>query len=296
MTTDQLTDSETACETAVVFGDHSRLVGVYARPGHYHCSDDFAVLMITAGMLSSCGPYRLHAMLAQSLQRDGMASFRFDLSGIGDSLAAGFEGTSLERAAHEISSAIDFLHDEYGINRVAVFGLCSGADDALFAATKDSRVVGLFCIDGLAYRTRKFALNRLMKNYLPKLTCKRAWRDRLAKLFQVQVPVHESLQMGLDVREFPDRETAAEQLLCLVERGVDMHFHYTGGFGEVYNYERQFHDMFKVTVLGKKTALSRLTTSFSPESDHVAFLVEHRERLVEFATDRIGAMSKQRTF
>lgn len=147
-------------ETAVVFGDYSHLVGVVAEPTSVDSSDTFAVLIITAGMLPSSGPFRLHVDLARSLATENILSLRFDLSGIGESLAVGTCGSSLDRAAIEISAAIDFLSENYGITRVALFGLCSGADDALYAALQDKRIVGLFCVDGCGYRTPKFYLYR----------------------------------------------------------------------------------------------------------------------------------------
>ncbi len=60
----------------------------------------------------------------------GLASFRFDLSGIGESLPIGASGCSLERATTEIRQALDWLETQHGFKQFALFGLCSGADDA----------------------------------------------------------------------------------------------------------------------------------------------------------------------
>jgi hypothetical protein len=277
-------------ESAVVFGEYDHLVGIVNPARNSFVQNDFAVVIVTSGMLPSSGPFRLHVDLARSLQRKGVPAFRFDLSGIGESLAVGGGGSSLERAAKEISAAIDLLQDEYGIERIALFGLCSGADDALFAATQDKRIVGLFSADGCGYRTPKFYVYRAIRNFLPKLTSTRAWRSRFLGHRGTEAAVHESLQLGTDVREFPDRDPAAKQIAELVERGVDLHFHYTGGVGEYYNYDRQFHEMFASAPLSVRKAISRVTTSFVPDSDHVAYLLEHREALVELATQRLSAM------
>lgn len=286
-------------ETAVVFGEHSHLVGVFTHPEQSTqtdfegLSEGFAVVMVTAGMLPSSGPFRLHKSLAQSLSAEGIPSLRFDLSGIGESLAVGASGSSLERAAKEISAAIDCLHEELGIERVALFGLCSGADDALYAALQDDRITGVFSIDGCGYRTREYYWHRVIKNYLPKLTSVRVWRDNIYRLLGDRQVVPDSLQLANDIREFPDRETAAAQLVQLVQRGVVLHFHYTGGVGKYYSYARQFRDMFADCELSRSGLIKKIGTSFAPEADHIGFLIEHREELVDYATACLKSMSFQ---
>ena len=272
-------------EDAAVFGPEANLVGVHCSTQMSDADDRFAALMITPGMLPSSGPYRLHVKLARRLAAIGISSLRFDLSGIGESLAVGTVGSSLDRAASEISSAIDFLHETQGIERVALFGLCSGADDALYAAQKDNRITGVFSVDGLGYRTPRYRWHRITRNYLPKLASKRAWTNRVRRLLGKIEAVPDTLRTGSDIREFPDRITAAQQLTELVHRGVTMHFHYTGGVTDYYNHAEQFKEMFQGTVLGKSGAIDQITTSYHQESDHVSFLIEHREDLIQMATD-----------
>ncbi len=274
---------------AIAFGRFDHLVGVY-QPERTPQRQSFAVVILTAGMLPSSGPFRLHVDLATALAEQGVPSLRFDLSGIGESLAVGSEGTSLERAAAEISAAIDYLQQYQQIHQVALFGLCSGADDALFAALQDDRISGLFAIDGCGYRTPQFYLHRLLQNYLPKLTSYRAWSSRLQRLVCGPQSEPESLRLGSDVREFPDRLTAAKQLHQLVQRGVRLHFHYTGGVGDYYNHAAQFRAMFAGTELATSGALDKIETSFYADSDHVCYLVEHRERLVALATKSLLRM------
>ena len=102
-------------------------------------------------------------------------------------------------------------------------------------------------------------------------------------------PDIQSLRLGSDLREFPERETAASQLHQLVQRGVQLHFHYTGGVGDYFNYREQFSDMFAGTPLSLSGAIQKIGVSFHPDSDHVGYLVEHRERLVELATEKLVA-------
>jgi pimeloyl-ACP methyl ester carboxylesterase len=273
------------CENAIVFGDDANLVGVHCVPKDDDFDTRFAVLLITPGMLPSSGPFRMHRLIANRLAGAGIQSLRFDLSGIGESLAVGAQGSSLDRAANEIRAAINYLSAEHGVKKVALFGLCSGADDALYAALKDDRIVGLFSVDGLGYRTTLFHLHRIVKNHLPKLMSGRAWKSRWNRLMKKQSSIPDSLRPGFDIREFPDRETAVEQLSLLVNRGVKLHFHYTGGVGDYYNHAAQFKRMFAGTKLAHEGSLQQISTSFHPKSDHVSFLIEHRELVVQMATD-----------
>lgn len=271
-------------EQAVVFGRYGNLVGVVNLPDG---AGETAVLMLNAGMLPSPGPFRLHVDLARSLAEVGVASLRFDLSGIGESLAVGTSGTSLERAAAEVSAAVDCLEQQHGIRRVVLFGLCSGADDALHAALHDTRVVGIYALDGLGYRTPKYYRQRLLDVAAMKLANPEKWVSWTKRLFGRQPPLPGSLQQANDIREFPGREEALQQLQALAERGVTMHFHYTGGVESYYNYSNQFHDMFPELFSGQAPHAHQFSTSFERDSDHVYFLCEHRQALVSFVTRRL---------
>ncbi len=273
-------------EQAIVFGNYDNLVGILNRPRR-PAGPDFAVILLTPGMVHNAGPFRLHVQLARALAEGGLASLRFDLSGIGESLAVGASGSSLERAADEVSQAVDWLKQAHGIQRVALCGLCSGADDAIFSALQDRRVVGVFAIDGCGYRTPRYYRQRLISHYLPKLLNPKKWRSVVSRWWRGPEQRPGALQLGTDVREFPERATAERQLGSLLDRGVQLHFHYTGGIGEYYNYAEQFSDMFPTLV-----NRSGLTTSFQPASDHVALLCEHRRELVDLACLTLRGMAQ----
>lgn len=282
------TPGQASLSEAIVFGAQQHLLGVYQPAAVRSVCKDLAVVLLTPGMLHSAGPFRLHVRLADGLAASGIASLRFDLSGIGESLAVGTAGSSLDRATAEISAAIDELHQRYGVKRVAVFGLCSGADDALYAATRDSRIIGLFALDGCGYRTRSYFWHRFRQHHLPKMLRLNKWWQLLRSALRLRASVPGTLQLGDDVREFPSRDAAAEQLLQLAERDVRLHFHYTGGVGEYYSYANQFADMFP--ELGD---CRQITTSFDPASDHVGFLCEHREALMARAITFFNDLSHQ---
>lgn len=273
-------------ERGVVFGPGENLVGILAEPKRGH-AQRLGVLLLTPGMLHSAGPFRLQRQLANRLTQCGIPSLRFDLSGIGESLAIGSKHNSLGRAAQEISAAIDLLQAELKVTEIACFGLCSGADDAVYAAGKDDRIVGLFSLDGCGFPTPRFYWHRA-KYYLPRVFSRRKWQAKLQGFFG-QGAVPPSLQLGTDIREFPEREAAELQLGQLAERGVRMHFQYTGGVREYYNYSQQFFDMFP-----RLLSYSNITTRYEAKWDHVMFLCEHRRELTQLASQFFQSIAHQR--
>jgi hypothetical protein len=272
-------------ESAIAFGQFNHLLGVWNEPEERRYNT--AVIFVTAGMLHHCGPFRLHVDAARELASQGIPSLRFDLSGIGESLAVGSQGTSLDRAASEIREAIDWIGNATDkscngkIGKVILFGLCSGADDSLHAAPLDERIVGLIAIDGCGYRTPGYYLRRVFKFYLPRVLSLAKWKGLWHRHRQLKTAVPRSLQPGYDVREFPSRRKAQQIFKVLLQRDVHLHFIYTGGSesGQYYNYDGQFKAMFP-----RMHRDPRLTHRYLADMDHVAFLCEDRARLVSHIT------------
>lgn len=251
-----------------IFGDFDHLMGVVNQPAH---ASETGVILLTAGMLHHVGPYRMYVNLARKLEQHGIPSLRFDLSGIGESLPVASAGTSLERAANETRQAMDFLESNYGVKRFVLFGLCSGADDGFNTALGEDRVDGVVLLDGCGYPTADFNKRRIRSHYLPRLQSLSWWKKKTGHAHAAP----SSLQIGNDIREFPERDVAAKQLQQLVDRGTKLHFVYTGGVANYYNHESQFAEMFHdVEFRGQ------VTSRFFPEMDHVGILCEDRDKLV----------------
>ncbi len=269
-------------ESAIAFGRYNQLMGVWNEPDERRYNT--GVIFVTSGVLHHCGPFRLHVDAARELANQGIASLRFDLSGIGESLAVGSRGASLDRAASEIREAIDWIGNVTDkscngkIEKVILFGLCSGADDSLHAASFEGRVVGVIAMDGCGYRTPMYYIHRALKFYLPRVLSLAKWKG-LWRRHRGKNAVPRSLQPGDDVREFPSHENARQILKALLQRDVRLHFIYTSGVGQYYNYNGQFQAMFPKLYQDR-----RLTHRFFADMDHVAFLCEDRARLVSHIT------------
>jgi hypothetical protein len=276
-------------QTPHVFGEHQNLFGIHRdaveseRDAVASQSLDgsgseprIAVLMLTAGMLTSVGPSRLHVDMADELSQLGLPSFRFDLSGIGESLAVGSNGSSLERAASEVRQAMDMLASEYGYSHFMLFGLCSGADDAIPSAVEDERIIAASLVDACGYRTAGYLVPFARRKYLPKVLRLSKWRASISRYLQSGKSIASTMPIGLDIREFPDREQSETTLLGLVDRGMRLQFVYTGGVIDYYSYANQFFDMFPRLVNRTEIAVV-----YQPRWDHVAMLQEDRTELLQ---------------
>jgi pimeloyl-ACP methyl ester carboxylesterase len=273
-------------ESCHAFGRSKNLVGIVKlaaplptiRSGRL---PGLCAVMLTAGMMHNPGPYRLHVDLSETLARVNISSFRFDLSGIGESLAVGSVNDSVSRAVDESQQAFDFLNDEFGFNDFVLFGLCSGADDAFNVALRDERVRGLVMLDGLGYRTPQFHFRRLIKRQLPFLFQGDKLVAKARKLLGLsdQTESVSPLAPGIDIREFPDRDTAATQLQKIVDRGTEVLAVYTGGVHDYFNHAAQFHEMFP-----ELTDRGRVTVKYYPDWDHVLYLTDDRLALINDVT------------
>ena len=95
------------------------------------------LVFINAGLRYRIGPYRQYVKYARRFCRAGHAVLRFDSSGIGDSEGhfrdiSQFRRDVVEDAA-KTACAVEFLRAEAGVERIGLFGMCSGAYDALLS-------------------------------------------------------------------------------------------------------------------------------------------------------------------
>jgi hypothetical protein len=275
-------------EHPIVFGEYEHLVGVISESSTGEPPAPVGVIFLTSGMLHHVGPFRLYVLMANQLARSGIASLRFCLSGIGESLGVGDSHSSLERAVCETRQAMDVLQDRFGIHQFILFGLCSGADDGMHIATEDKRVIGVSLMDGCGYPTwgfywRRYAVRMPMRMLNPR--CWFLWASRLRRRQMVQA---NTLTGGDDIREFPPRRIAEQNLQALVNRGVEMQFIYTGGVPRYYNHASQFWGMFP-----NLRSLSRIQVVYFPQLDHVARLAEDRQQIIVESTRWMECISRR---
>lgn len=150
-------------EEPLLFGPQGKLLGVMTRPAE---RGDIACLMFNFGVTHRVGPRRIQVKLARRLAQHGVASLRFDLSGLGDSQTPETAQSFEEQALGDLRQAMNQIESRLGIRRVIVVGLCSGAVHGFQAALADPRVVGLLAFDGYSFTSRGAKLERRVRRFL----------------------------------------------------------------------------------------------------------------------------------
>lgn len=271
-------------ETCCKIGVHAQLAGITTEPGGE--ARRVACVLVSAGLVPKFGPYRLYAETARHLAQRGFRTLRFDLGGVGDSRQAHSGQPLEERTRLEIGTAVDHLVERHGVDGVMVAGLCSGAEDSFRYAENDSRVVAVVMVDPFSYRTRgwkwRHALRRLTRRSM-----------RLLGLYEPLDYRNGAARPGNTVG--PSRLTykrmehaeSSRILEALLDRGVRVHFIYTGGSNESFNHKGQLQAMFRDIAFN-----DLVTVDYLPRIDHTQPLQEDRDSLVEAISRRLEPLGQ----
>ena len=135
-------------DTPLKFGPDGRLFGILCRPERGSTED--MVLIPNGGRDPSFGAARQHIVLARRLAQAGIASFRFDFAGLGDSVGPPgkervFTHAFTDRTG-DTRAAVDAMA-ELGFSRFSMRGLCLGAFHALHGALAEPRLTSLMLIN-----------------------------------------------------------------------------------------------------------------------------------------------------
>lgn len=200
------------------------------------------VLIVNAGVIHRIGPHRLHVRLARRLADIGHAALRLDLSGIGDSGPIPDRLDFRASAVVDIRDAVDNLTRDTPDPKAVIFGVCSGADNALAAAAEDPRIVGLVLVDPPAYVTPQARRRHLRA----RLRTPGFWAGLPAKLAsrlrRLPAAGKEEAEEG---RRAPPPEAVYGQLLDnLTARGVRVLSIYTAAQGVRFNHADQLFEAF----------------------------------------------------
>ena len=246
------------------------------------------VIFLNAGVLHRVGPHRLHVVLARRLARSGFPCLRLDLSGIGDSRGVPGDLTFRASAVADTRAAMDRIAADSGIVRFVLFGLCSGADNALATAEADPRVVGLILIDAPAYATRHAHWRDVRRRVSIRLrqpipATRHYLRSLGARFRRLARRLGERQRPG----DHPDSESAGRQsppkaeygelLTRLLDRGIRILGVYSGSLGRRYNHRDQLFEVFPALR-------GRLELAFFPLANHVFTELAQRNALIELVT------------
>jgi pimeloyl-ACP methyl ester carboxylesterase len=262
-------------EEAVTFGTDGALLGIYT-PSQ---GGDLCCLLFNAGVIHRIGPHRLNVKLARGLAEESVASLRLDLSGLGDSRPPLGSASYTEQSVIDLRAAMDFVERRYGKKRFVIFGICSGAVNAQRAALADSRVAGIFMLDGFWYTSRWTRLALLwararahtpisflaavLRKFLPKRKAPSTDAPKKVEIF------------ATDGSGNPPKEQFTEEMDRLTARGVDTFFLYSGSVDDLVSYQGQLRDAFPGAAFIRRSRIER-----HPDLDHTAMTQHSQKKLV----------------
>lgn len=277
-------------ESTHLFGQSFSQLGIANLPEGQEPGATPWFLLLNSGILPHHGPNRIYVSMARRLAGQGIPSFRFDFSGIGDSdMTAGIlpQGNWL---LAETVSAMDFLMQEFGARRFVLCGICSGADVAREVALADDRVSGVLQIDGYAEPSSGFYL----RSYASQIRRIRSWK----KLFQGGsnlLPLLKSL-----LKKRPEDATSttvdtrdswltlspkehSQRILTAVERGISTFLVYSSGSPAYYN-----HKKFVRPLIRSARHNPALRIQLIAGADHGFTLNCHQEQLFDAVEDWVA--------
>ena len=211
-------------EEVFLFGENKILVGILTEPAERIKYNDLpAIIFLTSGIIHRIGPNRQSVRIARDLAEMGFICFRFDFSGIGDSLSTSNSDRLhlLDKWVRDTQEAIDFLAMKRGIKQIILAGDCSGAFMSIKAASNDPRVVGAILIGLPGERIPKRYFLRLAM--LNRKSWLRVIRNK-AKFSKIKKMI------DFDIRKLFIREknvsaemiNVAKELRTLIERNIDL--------------------------------------------------------------------------
>ena len=140
-------------ETPLAFGPEGHLFGILSRPdGAAPANTPGSVVIIgNCGHDPHYGPGRQATTLARRLGAAGIACFRIDFAGLGDSAPLpGKENVRShvfsEDRTPELRAAVDAM-EEQGFRHFGLQGTCSGAYHAFYGALADPRITTLMIVN-----------------------------------------------------------------------------------------------------------------------------------------------------
>lgn len=268
-------------EVALRLGAEQNLVGVMTSPEG--ARRPLAVLTLNAGVIHRIGPARMHVRLGRHLAQRGYTAVRFDLSGVGDSRAPRAAAPHREQAIADIRAVMDHLERTQGLRAFALWGICSGAENAYRATLRDERVAGVFMLDGYVYPTLKGLaidlVSRLrvlsfakVQRRLGGLVRSAAEGGRPAPGAELEAPLSR-----------PTRAQFAADIERLVERGVRVAMLFSTNSG--HRYPGQMHDAFR-----RCRFMSHVVCHHAPELNHLLTLHAAQQRVLALADEWIDAI------
>jgi exosortase A-associated hydrolase 1 len=162
-------------ERPVVFGgDAGDLIGLVTSP-RSELPHRTGVLVVVGGPQYRVGSHRQFTLLCRQLAAQGIASFRFDYHGLGDS--DGPPALGVDGIESDMRRAIDvFMREVPALGSTVLWGLCGAASASALYAPGDRRVSGLIMLNPWVRTEEGLAKARMRHYYLGRVADPDFWR------------------------------------------------------------------------------------------------------------------------
>jgi len=132
------------------------------------------VLIVVGGPQYRVGSHRQFVQLSRTLATQGISSFRFDCTGMGDSYG---DKKGFDHIGDDIKAATDaFLKMQPHLQKVVIWGLCDAASAALIYAYQDERINGLVLLNPWLRSEQAMGKTMVKHYYLQRLLSKGFWK------------------------------------------------------------------------------------------------------------------------
>lgn len=230
-------------ESTAFFGADQHLVGTLTKTAQPNAQRP-CLLLLNAGVIGRAGPHRMNVRLARAMAARGFSSFRFDLSGLGDSPRSSSTLPHEKQAVHDIREAMNHVQAATGTTEFVLIGFCSGADNGYNTAQLDPRLRGLIMFDPYAYPDALTQVVRVAVRISDDgpITAFRRWleRRRSKQGSQPAGPLDALTAQRGSSRIVPARAVYAAVLTTLLQQGVGVYLIHSGSGLHLHNHRWQF--------------------------------------------------------
>lgn len=229
------------------------------------------VVLFNAGLLHRAEPYRMNVLASRLLAQIGYITIRIDLSGKGDTPARP-QMSNRESVALDWAFIKKSLEHEFGKRTLVLFGLCSGADNAIKIAAQDEDVLGLILLDPISRQDESFKFRQIRG----KILSPHKWRNIHHVLHHRLMNGHQNPAFESNLRDEPTSDDLNDCCQNLVKRQGRILAFFSGFATRYYNQQGQF---------GRSMHLEGLEQIceevYWPRVEHLYSVQVHRDRLME---------------
>ncbi len=265
----------------MTFGPQGDLLGTVSFPATGPASPPpFGVLLFNAGVIHRVGAHRVNVKLARVLAADRIATLRFDLHGMGDSVRADGRLSYKEQVVADLRAGMDLLQSTTGARHFALVGFCSGALPSYWAAQADARVSAIVLYDALYFSTTRSVLRYMAVRLRRHGFGPKAWavwsRVAMRGVVGMVGMIGQILSRRGHSNPFETRGADSDadarieprsfgrSLLALAQRGTGVMVFSAGADYSAVNYAEQLRESLGL----QQTAHERLLFTHLPDIDH----------------------------